>query len=85
MRLYESVQGRLRIAQGLSEFIRSTIGVKQGCLLSPTLFGIDIDELEAFLQEHTQEKDGCLLHQVLISILLFTDDIVLLSSSLEGL
>jgi len=85
MRLYESVQGRLRIAQGLSEFIRSTIGVKQGCLLSPTLFGIYIDELEAFLQEHTQEKDGCLLHQVLISILLFTDDIVLLSSSLEGL
>ena len=85
MRLYESVQGRLRIAQGLSEFIRSTIGVKQGCLLSPTLFGIYIDELEAFLQEHTQEKDGCLLHQVLISILLFADDIVLISSSPEGL
>ena len=61
------------------------IGVKQGCLLSPTLFGIYIDELETFLHEHTQETDGCLLHQVLISILLFVDDIVLLSSSPEGL
>ena len=49
------------------------------------MFEIYIDELEAFLHEHTQEADGCLLHHVLISILLFTDDIVLLSSSSEGL
>ena len=78
MRLYESVSGRLREVGGLSEFIWSTIGVKQGCPLSPALFGIYIDE-------HTQVMDGCLLHQVLISILLFADDIVLLASSPEGL
>ena len=59
--------------------------MKQGFLLSATLFGIYIDELEAFLHEHTQEADGCSLHHVLISIFLFADDIVLLSSSLEGL
>ena len=32
-----------------------------------------------------QVTNGCLLHQILISILLFADDIVLLASSLEGL
>jgi hypothetical protein len=85
MRLYESVLGRLRTAHGISDFIRSTIGVKQGCPLSPTLFGIYIDELETFLHEHIQDNDGCILHQVLISILLFVDDVVLLSSSPEGL
>lgn len=85
MRLYESVLGCLREVGGLSEFIRSTIGVKQGCPLSPTLFGIYIDELESFLQEHTQITDGYLLYQVLISILLFADDIVLLVSSPKGL
>jgi hypothetical protein len=85
MRLYESVLGRLRTVHGISDFIRSTIGVKQGCPLSPTLFGIYIDELEAFLHEHIQDNDGCLLHQVLISILLFVDDVVLLASSPEGL
>lgn len=53
--------------------------------MSPTLFGIYIDELEAFIHEHIQDTDGCLLHQVLIYILLFADDVVLLSSSLEGL
>jgi hypothetical protein len=31
MRLYESVLGRLRLAHDLSDFIQSTIGVKQGC------------------------------------------------------
>jgi hypothetical protein len=85
MRLYESVLGRLRMAHGLSDFIQSTIGVKQGCPLSPTLFGIYIDELESFLHEHIQEGDGCLLHQVLISLLLFADDLVLLASTPEGL
>lgn len=85
MRLYESVLGHLREVGGLSKFIRSTIGVKQGCLFSPTLFGIYIDELESFLQDHMQGTDGCLLHQVLISILLFADNIVLLASSPEGL
>jgi hypothetical protein len=85
MRLYESVLGRLRMAHGLSDFIQSTIGVKQGCPLSSTLFGIYIDELESFLHEHIQEGDGCLLHQVLISLLLFVDDLVLLASTPEGL
>jgi hypothetical protein len=81
MRLYESVSGRLRLAHGLSDFIQSTIGIKQGCPLSPTLFGIYIDELESYLHEHIQEGDGCLLHHVLISLLLFIDDLVLIAST----
>jgi hypothetical protein len=85
MHLYELVLGRLRIVQGMSYFIKSTIGLKQGCPLSPTLFGVYIDELEAFLHEHIQDSEGCLLHQVLISILLFVDDVVLLASTPEGL
>jgi hypothetical protein len=69
----------------MSNFIRSSIGVKQGCPLPPTLFGIYIDELEAFLHKHIQNNDRCLLNQVLISILFFVDDVVLLSSSTKGL
>jgi hypothetical protein len=84
MHLYESVLGRLHTVHEMSDFIKSTIGVKQGCPLSSTLFGIYIDELEAFLHEHNQESEGFLLHQVLISILLFTNDMVLLASSPKG-
>jgi hypothetical protein len=85
MRLYELVLGRLRIVHGMFDFIGSTIGVKQGCPLSPTLFGIYIDELEAFLHKHIHDNNECLFHQVLISILLFVYDMVLLASSTEGL
>jgi hypothetical protein len=49
----------------------------------PTLFGIYIDELESFLIEHIEEGDGCLLCHVLISILLFADNVILLASYLR--
>lgn len=49
------------------------------------LYSRYIDEVESFLREHIQDTDGCLLHHVLISILLFANDIALIASSQEGL
>lgn len=49
--LYETVLARVRIAEGLSDSIRNTIGVKQGCPLSSTLFGLCIDELETHIRD----------------------------------
>lgn len=83
MALYERVTGRVRTRDGLSDEIHSTIGVKQGCPLSPTLFGLYIDELEMFIQ--TMGGEGALLSGSLISTLLYADDVVLISSSIEGL
>jgi hypothetical protein len=85
MRLYELVSRHLRMAHGLFDFIQSTIEVKQGCPLSPALFRICVGDLESFLHEYIEEGDGCLLHQVLISLFLFTNDLVLLASTLEVL
>ena len=39
-RLYEEVKVKIRTSAGISESFRSEIGVKQGCPLSPTLFGL---------------------------------------------
>ena len=85
MRLYETVVGKFRTPDGFSDPIHSTIRVKQGCPLSPTLFGLYIDELEDFLLKSSVLGDGCYLYQVLILILLFANDIFLLASSLDGL
>ena len=52
MRMYEAVSGHLRMAHDLFDFIHSSIGVKQGCPLSLTLFRIYIAEIEFFLHEH---------------------------------
>lgn len=59
--------------------------MKHGFPLLPTLFRIYIDELEVVLSDSLLLGDGCHLHQVLILILLFVDDVVLLASSHEGL
>lgn len=65
--------------------IRSTIEVKHGFPLSPTSFGIYIDDMEKFLGENTHVDGNCILHHFLIVILLFVNELVLLSSSLKGL
>jgi hypothetical protein len=51
IRLYENVISKFRNTEGWLEEINCNIGVKQGCPLSPTLFGIYIDKLEGCLEE----------------------------------
>jgi len=51
--LYERVIGKVRCPRGFSEEVASTIGVKQGCPLSPTLFGLYVDEISNFI-----DRDG---------------------------
>jgi hypothetical protein len=45
-RMYEEVKLKIRTSAGIFESFKSDIGVKQGCPLSPTLFGLYIDKLE---------------------------------------
>jgi hypothetical protein len=54
VRLYETVISNFRSTEGWSKEINYNTGVKQGCPLSPTLFGISIDKLEDCL-----EVPGC--------------------------
>ena len=81
--LYERVSGRVRCPGGLSDSIASTIGVKQGCPLSPTLFGLYIDEVDDFIQRGGGA--GVDLSGTQIHIMLYADDIVLLAESQEDL
>ena len=48
--LYESMSGKVRSSKGLSKAVASTIGVKQRCPLSPTLFGLYIDEVSHYIE-----------------------------------
>jgi len=60
--------------QGWLEEINCNIGVKKGCMLSPTLFGICISMLQGCL-----EKYGCvgvILASIVIILLLYANDIV---------
>jgi len=78
-RLYEEVKVKIRTSTGISESFRSDIGFKQGCPLSPTLFGLYIDKLEEWL--NMQGGDRVRLGEFVIKLILYADDIG--GSSLE--
>jgi Reverse transcriptase (RNA-dependent DNA polymerase) len=50
--MYESVFFRLVTPQGLSDCVASLLGVKQGSPLSPTLFGLFVDELQEYFDHY---------------------------------
>lgn len=82
-RLYKEVKVNIRTSTSISKSFRSDIGVKQGYPLSPTLFGLYIDKLEEWL--NLQGGDGVRLGEFVIKLLLYADDIVLISKSAHGL
>jgi len=82
-KLYEEVKVKIITSIGISESFRSDIGAKQGCPLSTTLFGMYIDKLEKWL--NLKGGDGVRLGEFAIKILLYANDIVLISKSAHGL
>ena len=67
----------------MSECFGSDIGVKQDCPLSPTLFGLYIDKLEAWLRK--TDGEGVLLAGYVVKLLLYADDLILISQTTHGL
>ena len=60
------------------------MGVKQGCPLSPTLFGLYVDGLEKHLLD-MNDIDAPTLMGVMVPLLLYADDLILMSESAAGL
>jgi hypothetical protein len=81
--MYENIIAKFKNTEGCSKETKCNIGVKQGCSLSPILFGIYIDKLEYFL-----EKNGCVgptLTGIVINLLIYADVIVLMERSFHDL
>lgn len=66
-----------------------TKGVKQGCPLSPLLFGIYFDRVTAFVEQQLQGnacKSGIIkVLSMQLTMLLFADDVVILATSVDAL
>ena len=60
------------------------MGVEQGCPPSPTLFGLYVDGLEKHLLD-TADIDAPTLMGVMVPLLLYADDLMLMSESMAGL
>jgi len=79
---YKSMCGIIRLNGYMTNSFNISSGVRQGDVLSPTLFGLYIDDL---VHDIKQLNCGVMYDNINIDILLYADDIILLSNSPEGL
>lgn len=79
MNLYLNSRSRVWDGSTFSDYLTANTGVKQGCILSPILFSLYINDLPDML------PDGVTVAGVTVKVLLYADDIVILSNSPSGL
>jgi hypothetical protein len=89
---YRQVTFSVKFNEGLSEAFEANVGVRQGCPLSPFLFGVFIeilhDMIHDFMKDLNIELGGRLgesAARLLVPLLMFADDIVLIAESAADL
>ena len=83
--MYACVSLRVRCKGELGEAFEAGVGVKQGCPLSPLLFGIYLDRLEGYLETRCPGDGVSLGPGALVRALFYADDIALVSDTAAGL
>ena len=80
--LYENVTCTVRVNDRHTPWFNVDCGVKQGCLLSPTLFAAYINDLA---ERINNLNCGVHIDDTMLSILLYADDIALIAPDEESL
>ena len=83
--MYAADKAYVLTSEGSTAAFPCGIGVKQGCPASPLLFGLYLDELEELLEDAADSIDCPCLASLILTIMLFADDIALFSHSPSGL
>ena len=80
--MHNNVTFSVNLSDGLTDTFKSSIGVKQGCILIHNIFSLYINDLADSFGNDCDPLD---LNGKLVFCLLYADDIVLLSESAQGL
>ena len=80
--MYKTVEYCIKVHGGFTDPIESLLGLKQGCVLSPLLFNLFTDDIKTIFNESC---DSVQIHNNQINHLLYADNLILISSTAEGL
>ncbi|XP_075159386.1 uncharacterized protein LOC142232535 [Haematobia irritans] len=72
-KVYSKTHYAVWTGEQISEYFATTTGLKQGCLLSPLLFALYINDI------HDELQGGLYCNSINISVLLYADDMVVLA------
>ena len=75
--MYKQLKSCVKVENSLSEFFRCTIGTMQGCISSPILFCLFINDLVAYLRTECNNNNGIFVTNDIESLLalMFADDV----------
>ena len=80
--MYSSVSFAVKYDSKLTDTFDTTVGVKQGCILSPMFFNIFTSDIPKIFDNSC---DPVLLDKYRLSCIMYADDLVILSKSAQGL
>ena len=83
--MYNSLLSCIRANCKYSEFFECPVGVRQGCVLSPTLFSLFINQPANHVTAKARHGIQLVPGVMELFILLFADDVALLSTTATGL
>ena len=81
--MYSNDKSAVKVDNKLTEAFTCFAGVKQGCMMSPTLFNFYLSDLPKFL--NTASSTNIMLGDRSINCLLYADDLVIFSKSAKNL
>lgn len=76
--IYADVKARVKSSAGLSNVMSCPVGVKQGCIISPILFTLFLNDLQESISIGSHGID---LETIKLFVLLFADDLVIFSET----
>jgi len=83
--IYDTVTACVRDKSKYSQYFPCPRGVKQGCLLSPLLFSFFVNELALEISQNGRHGIQLIPGAVEVFLLLFADDVILMSNTIVGL